>query len=190
MLSAGYNEYAAELQHVEDVVVRSSPGVKRILWVNLREWQQQYIGMNQTLVEAAVRHPQLTIIDWERVSHDHYSWFQGDGIHLVYDGAVAMATLLNASIKEAVAPALAISTANLPVAYVDRSYVAHLVATGGNAPYSWRVTSGPLPRGLRLRVDGRITGQPRRPGLHPIEVQATDRFGKRVERRETLLIRS
>ena len=47
---------------------------------------------------------QLTIVDWEKLSHDHYSWFQGDGIHLVYDGAVAMATLLNASIKQALAP--------------------------------------------------------------------------------------
>ena len=191
LIEAGYNDPAAEFpQRVEDAVeALLAAGVKRILWVNMREWQQQYIGMNRTLVAAAARHPQLTIIDWERASHDHYSWFQGDGIHLVYDGAVAMATLLNASLKEAVAAPLAISTQALPVAYVELPYIARLEATGGNGPYSWRITSGPLPRGLHLLADGRITGEPRRSGRFAIVLQATDRYGKRVVQRETLLIK-
>jgi hypothetical protein len=85
LIEAGYNEPPAEFaQHVEDSVdALLAAGVTRILWVNLREWQQQYVGMNQTLDAAAARHPELTILDWERTSHDHYSWFQGDGIHLV-----------------------------------------------------------------------------------------------------------
>jgi hypothetical protein len=107
LVEVGYNDPAGEFeQRVEDSVdALLAAGVQRILWANLKEWQQQYIGMNQILAAAAVRHPQLTIIDWNGYSRDHYSWFQGDGIHLVYEGAVAMATLFNSSIKQALAPA-------------------------------------------------------------------------------------
>jgi Putative Ig domain len=191
LIEAGYNDPPAEFaQRVEDSVdALLAAGVTRILWVNMREWQRQYIGMNQTLDAAAARHPQLTILDWESTSHDHYSWFQGDGIHLVYDGAVGMAIFLNASIKEALAPPLSISTTELPLAHLDRPYAARLVATGGNGPYSWRVTSGPLPRGLHLLVDGRITGEPRRAGRSEIVLQATDRYGTRVAGRATLTIK-
>ena len=120
--------------------------------------------MNQVLVAAAARHPQLTIVDWEGLSHDHYSWFQGDGIHLVYDGAVAMATLLNAAIKQALAPPPTIrSRPQLPVAHVGRPYSARLAARRG-CPYSWRVTSGPLPRGLHLLANGRSLASRVRPG--------------------------
>jgi hypothetical protein len=191
LIEAGYNDPPAEFaQRVEDSVdALLAAGVTRILWVNLREWQQQYIGMNQTLDAAAARHPELTILDWERTSHDHYSWFQGDGIHLVYDGAVGMATFLNASIKKALAPPLTISTTELPDAHVDRPYATRLAATGGSAPYNWRVTSGPLPRGLHLLTDGRITGEPRRAGRSEIVLQATDRYGTRALGRATLLIK-
>jgi hypothetical protein len=107
----------------------------------------------------------------------------------VYDGAVGMATFLNASIKKALAPPLTISTTELPDAHVDRPYATRLAATGGSAPYNWRVTSGPLPRGLHLLTDGRITGEPRRAGRSEIVLQATDRYGTRARGRVTLLIR-
>ena len=162
LVEVGYNDPANEFaQRVEDSIdALLAAGVEHILWVNMREWQQQYIGMNQVLVAAAARHPQLTIVDWEGLSHDHYSWFQGDGIHLVYDGAVAMAGLLNASIKHALAPPLTIRSQQLPVARVGRPYAAHLAASGGLAPYKWCVTSGPLPRGLHLLANGQLTGRP------------------------------
>ena len=106
LVEVGYNDPADEFaQRVEDAInALLAAGVQRILWANMREWQQQYIGMNQILVDAAARHPQVTIIDWEGYSHDHYAWFQGDGIHLVYDGAIGMATLFNSAIKQALAP--------------------------------------------------------------------------------------
>lgn len=191
LVEAGYNDPAGEFaKRVEDAVdALLAAGVRRILWVNMREWQQQYIGMNETLAAAAARHPELTILDWEHLSHDHYSWFQGDGIHLRYDGAVAMATFLNASIKKALAPALAVGTATLPVAYVDQPYAAHLAATGGTAPYTWRLTSGPLPRGLHLLADGGLTGAPRRAGRVALVLQVADRYGTKAVGRETLVIK-
>ena len=202
LVEVGYNDPPSEFaQRVEDAVdALLAAGVQRILWANMREWQQQYIGMNQILAAAAARHPQLTLIDWEGYSHDHYSWFQGDGVHLVYDGAVAMATLFNAAIKQALAPpvqqqplappvaALTIAGTPLPVAHVGRPYSARLAAEGGDAPYSWRLTSGPLPRGMHLLADGRITGRPRLPGRLELTLQAADSRGARAVRHETLVI--
>ena len=117
LIEAGYNDPPAEFaKRVEDSVdALLAAGVTRILWVNLREWQQQYIGDEP---DARRRRRAPPTADDPRLgehSHDHYSWFQGDGIHLVYDGAVGMATFLNASIKEALAPALSIATTELPV---------------------------------------------------------------------------
>jgi hypothetical protein len=201
LVEVGYNDPADEFaQRVEDAVdALLAAGVQRILWANMREWQQQYIGMNQVLAEAAARHPQLTIIDWEGYSHDHYSWFQGDGIHLVYDGAVGMATLFNSAIKQALAPApqrplapplaaVTIAATPLPVAHVGLPYSARLAAEGGDAPYSWRLTSGPLPRGMHLLANGRITGTPRRPGRLALVLQAADREGAKALRRASLVI--
>jgi hypothetical protein len=199
LVELGYNDPATEFaQRVEDsVVALLAAGVQRILWVNMREWQQQYIGMNQILAAAADRHPQLTIIDWESNSHAHYSWFQGDGIHLVYDGAFAMATLLNAAMKQALAPSpqplastssLTIPATPLPMAHVGKPYSARLAAEGGDVPYRWRLTSGPLPRGMHLLADGRISGTPHRTGRLTLTLQAADSSGAKAVRTETLAI--
>ena len=201
LVEVGYNDPPAEFaQRIDDSVdALLGAGVQRILWVNMREWQQQYIGMNQTLAAAAERHPQITMIDWESYSRTHYEWFQGDGIHLRYDGAVAMATLLNSSIKEALEPPPpppqpatppTIRPTPLPVAHVGAPYSARLAADGGDGPYTWRLTSGPLPAGLHLLADGRITGTPRRPGRLTLCLQAVDSLGARAVRRETLVIRT
>jgi hypothetical protein len=197
VVEVGYNDPATEFpQRVEDSIsALLAAGVQRILWVNLRQWQQQYIGMNQVLVAAAARHPELTIVDWESLSHDHYSWFQGDGIHLVYDGAVAMATLLNGAIKQALAPLAppappTIRVSQLPVAYVGKPYSVRLAAAGGAAPYKWRLTSGPLPRGLHLLASGQLIGKPLWAGQLTLTLQAADSQGVKAVRREMLVIRN
>ncbi len=189
LVEVGYNdppdEFAARVEDAVDALLAA--GVHRILWANLREWQQQYVGMNETLAAAAARHPQLTIIDWEGYSHDHYSWFQGDGIHLVYNGAVAMARLFNGSIKEALSPPVIRST-GLPVARVGKPYAVRLTATGGEGPYTWRVTSGPLPAGLHLLASGRLIGTPRKAGSLSVTLQAADSRGVTTATRKTLRI--
>jgi hypothetical protein len=73
LVEVGYNDPAGEFaQRVEDSIdALLAAGVRHIIWVNMRAWQQQYVGMNQTLQAAAARHPQLTVLDWESYSHDH-----------------------------------------------------------------------------------------------------------------------
>jgi hypothetical protein len=179
LVEVGYNDDPSTFaQSVEEsITALLRAGARQIVWVNMREWQQQYIGMNQDLRAAARRHPELTIADWNAYSNSNYSWFQGDGTHLAYDGAIAMANLLHDELAEVVAPPQVIVPPRLPVARVGRPYATRLVAKGGIAPYHWQLTSGPLPRGLRLLADGHITGTPCRSADLWLIFRATDAFG-------------
>ena len=70
-------------------------GVEHVLWLTLRAERQSYLHMNDDLRDAATRHPELTVVDWNLYSRSHPDWFQDDGLHLGYDGAIAMATLVH-----------------------------------------------------------------------------------------------
>ena len=60
-----------------------------------------------------------------------------------------------------VTDSLAIPFQVLPLGSAHLPYDATLVATGGMPPYSWKITSGSLPKGLRLnKLTGLISGTP------------------------------
>jgi hypothetical protein len=209
IVEVGYNDpqdvFAQEVDDAVKLLLRS--GVTRILWVNLHEAEGQYPAMNQSLVAAAQRYPQLTIVDWNSVANGHPEWFQIDGIHLLLPGAQAMATLLhNALVQVAFSsapappvfpipvpppppdPPLVLSPAALPAARVGHPYATRLVATGGTAPYRWQVTSGPLPAGLRLLADGRLSGTPRHARHVGLSFRVVDAAGQAATRHASLLI--
>lgn len=190
LVEVGYNDDEATFaQSVEDsLAALREAGVKRVLWANLHGFGPHWGAMNADLDAAAKRHPELTVIDWNGYAGDHWSWFQGDNIHLVHDGAMAMAGLFNAALREALAPPLAVATAHLPVARVGKPYRARLEASGGIAPYTWRVVGGALPRGLSLRPNGGIDGVPRRTGRIEIVVSARDSLGRAAAHAELLKI--
>jgi hypothetical protein len=192
LVEVGYNDdeatFAQEVEESIDALLAA--GVKRILWANMHIWQQQYIPMNAVLTAAARHHPQVKIIDWATYSNNRYSWFQGDGIHLGYDGAVAMATLFNGAIKEALAPPVAIVSTRLPAAHVGKLYNVRLVARGGSGTYTWKSVSGPLPKGLRLLANGRIYGTPRRPVVRKLVLSAVDSRGQATTERTVLVVRA
>jgi hypothetical protein len=190
LIEVGYNDPQATFaQSVEDAIAAVlGTGARHILWVNMRESQQQYISMNQVLRAAAQHHSEVTIIDWNAYSHDHSSWLQDDGVHLSYEGAVGMATFLHAALVEALAAPLVVAPTRLPLAHVGELYSARLLAKGGTAPYRWRLTSGPLPSGLHLLADGHITGSPRRAARLRVVFRATDASGRVASTRTTLVV--
>jgi hypothetical protein len=58
---------------------------------------------------------------------------------------------------------------------VGRVYRAKLATTGGVPEKKWKITSGPLPRGIRLdRVLGVLSGTPTRPGRYRVTFEVTD----------------
>jgi Putative Ig domain len=196
LVETGYNDLPQELEDEVETAVRAmlDLGVQRILWANFPDYSEHWATMNDALAHVAARHPQMTVIDWDTYSHDHWSWFQGDGIHLVYDGAMAMATLFNQALLAATAPPppppppLRAVPTTLPRALVGRAYATHLVAEAGTAPYRWRSIGGRLPRGLHLLANGTIEGVPRRAGAAVLTLKVVDARGSAATVRERLVI--
>jgi hypothetical protein len=197
VVSVGYNDPAATFaDSVEQALTAlEKAGAERVLWLTLTEERQSYKDMNDVLQAAVAKHPEVTIVDWQMYSRSHPDWFQDDGLHLGYGGAVGMATLIHKKLVDAgvvqapVVARLAIATTKLPPARVGKPYAARLRATGGTKPVRWTRLTGSLPAGLRLLVDGRVTGTPRAAGTKTAIVRATDAAGRRVSRRFALIVR-
>lgn len=75
------------------------------------------------------------------------------------------------------APTIALTPTTVPQGKVGVAYTSTtLLASGGNAPYSYAVTSGALPAGLTLNPAGVLSGTPTAAGPFNFTVTATDRF--------------
>nr|MCU0247897.1 Ig domain-containing protein [Bryobacter sp.] len=61
-------------------------------------------------------------------------------------------------------------------------------ATGGVAPYTWSLSSGQVPPGLTLAVDGTLAGTPTRAGTFGFTVAVRDRGGRAVARSFTIFV--
>jgi hypothetical protein len=70
---------------------------------------------------------------------------------------------------------LSIVTTSLPPGVAGVAYSATLAATGGTAPYSWSITAGSLPTGVRLGSStGIISGTPTAPGTFSFTATVAD----------------
>jgi hypothetical protein len=197
IVAVGYNDdeelYARNIE--ETFVALRHAGVERVLWATLRAARHPYLTMNQAIEEAASRHPELAVVDWNLYSRSHPEWFQPDGLHLGYGGAVAMATLFHAQLVKLGIPvrpepaALRVATKRLPAAFAGARYGARLAAVGGRPPYRW-LRGTPFPRWLRLTAAGRLVGiAEARPGRLAVAVRLTDAAGASVTRRLILRVR-
>jgi hypothetical protein len=188
VVNVGYNDsealFAQNVQTSIQALLKA--GAQRILWLNLRAVRHPYVHMNAILQAAALRYPQLTIVDWNRYSRSHLDWFQTDGEHLRDAGGVAMATLVHPIVLAAFTPPVAVP-ARLPAAHIGKRYDARVTAQGGTAPYRWRLAAGKLPAGLELMASGRVVGVPK-PAARPSRVSlwATDADGLTATCVETL----
>jgi large repetitive protein len=74
----------------------------------------------------------------------------------------------------AAAPALSIATITLSDGEVRQAYQSTLSATGGSGTAAWSVSSGALPSGMTLSVNGVLGGTPTVVGASSFTVTATD----------------
>jgi len=183
VVEVGYNDPEARFAAAVDESVRAllAAGVRRILWVNYHDWVPLYAQLNADLARAVAKYPQVTIVDWQADSLNRYSWFQSDGVHLVLQGAVALATLVHQALAAALAPPTPPLVAHAPavtVAQVGTRYTSRLGVTGGKGPFRWRVTGRPPGCGLHLLANGVLTGMPTRAGRIRIHIQVSDSAGE------------
>jgi hypothetical protein len=74
-----------------------------------------------------------------------------------------------------VAPKLTVSTLLVRPGRVGKLFRSTLRTVGGVKPTTWRVVSGPLPRGVRLdRTTGMLSGIPKKAGVFRVRFEATD----------------
>ena len=70
---------------------------------------------------------------------------------------------------------MTLATTALPAGTAGTAYSATLSATGGTQPYTWSVSHGSLPPGLRLNhKTGVISGTPLWPGTKKFTITVTD----------------
>ena len=191
----GYNDNESTFDDAVETSLQAlrKQGVDHVLWLTLRAERQSYLSMNDVIREAALRHPEMTVVDWNLYSRSHPGWFQDDGLHLNGDGALALATLVHRSLDElglVATSRLEIATTRLPPGRVDRPYVVRLATSGGTRPISWTLQTGELPAGVRLLRDGRLRGTPTAAGRSAATLQVTDAKGRSVSRRFVVSINS
>jgi hypothetical protein len=172
VIAVGYNDfadhYAAEIDDV--LAALEAVNVKNVFWLTLRAAHHPYIAMNDEIVAAAAKHPEVSVIDWNVYSRSHPEWFQDDGLHM---------------------PPPRIATTALPGGRRGHSYAAQLRAGGGKKPYAWSLT-GRLPAGLRLQASGLLAGTPREidtTGTFTFTVRVKDANGQVAARKLLLRLR-
>jgi hypothetical protein len=88
-----------------------------------------------------------------------------------------------------VAQRLALATKKLPKGKVGRRYKIKLRTMGGVLPRVIRVTTGPLPKGIRYnRATGVLAGKPTKAGSYRITVEATDELGVTATKSYRILV--
>jgi hypothetical protein len=193
VVTVGYNDYEDQYaQNIENALdAFQAAGVKHVWWLTLRAAHHGYVNMNDDIVAAAQRHPQMRVIDWNLYSRSHPDWFQADGLHLLAPGSEAMATLIHRSLLDAgiAAKPVQLVTKSLPVAHLSKRYSARLRAAAGDAPYRWSLLAR-APHGIHLEASGAIIGKPLvKPGAYVLTVRVQDSDGSFDTRRITLRVK-
>jgi hypothetical protein len=83
---------------------------------------------------------------------------------------------------------LSIATIGLPSATSGVDYAANLEATGGAGSYHWNLTSGQIPPGIQLGLNGLLYGKPGVTGTFAFTTQVVDSSGSALQRAFTIVV--
>lgn len=96
VINVGYNDWAAVYDVDRVMRALTALGVRRVVWVTLREAgaNASVYAQSNTRIRAADRHwRSLVVADWNAYSRGR-PWFLPDGLHLTPTGAMSLARLL------------------------------------------------------------------------------------------------
>jgi len=101
VIDVGYNDWA-QVYGIEPVIsALRARGVKRIVWVTLRETEGGMGSINAMIRAAARRHPFIQIADWNAASAG-LGGFAADGVHLSSGSTVnALADFVRTEVQKA-----------------------------------------------------------------------------------------
>lgn len=102
VVNVGYNDWAATYDVPRVVRALRARGVKRVVWVTLRETQASYRQINAAVRRAARRGTYIQVADWGRASRGR-AWFGADQVHLTSAGGWGLAAFTRREIRRAVA---------------------------------------------------------------------------------------
>ena len=74
-------------------------GVKRVVWLTLREAKSVYAVSNADIEEESGKWPTLTVADWNSYSASRPDWFEADGVHLTLAGSTALAVFIQRTLR-------------------------------------------------------------------------------------------
>lgn len=100
-------------QRVEAVLAAAST-VPNVYWLTIREVRPYYGPANQVLRDAAARHPNLHLIDWNAASWGRSDLTAGDGLHLNGAGSALIAGLVAGTLNGSIAPASGSAAPTVP----------------------------------------------------------------------------
>jgi len=83
---------------------------------------------------------------------------------------------------------LTVSGSALPTGTIGRSYKSLLGASGGQAPYTWKVVAGTPPSIIGVDPTGAVSGTPTQTGSYGFTVQASDASGQQVKSSASIAI--
>jgi hypothetical protein len=86
-----------------DRVMAAFGPVRKVLWVNLRQFRPWVPAANAQLVAATARYPNLEIVDWDARATPDPALVYADGLHLNPGGQGAMAALVGDPVDAAAA---------------------------------------------------------------------------------------
>jgi hypothetical protein len=86
-----------------DRVMAAFGPVRKVLWVNLRQFRPWVPAANAQLVAAAARYPNLEVVDWDARATPDPSLVYADGLHLNPAGQAAMSSLVGDRVDAAAA---------------------------------------------------------------------------------------
>ena len=103
VIDVGYNDWAQVYGIEPTITALRARGVKRIVWVTLRESEPGMGSINAMIRAAARRHPFVQVADWNAASAG-IGGFAADGVHLSGGSAVnALADFVRREVQKAVA---------------------------------------------------------------------------------------
>jgi lysophospholipase L1-like esterase len=103
--------------HRIDGVMQAIGPVRRVVWINLRQFASWTPAMNQQLTAATARWPNLVVADWSARATPNPGLVYADGLHLTPAGQAAMAELIAEQVTafgQQVSPSASTSTTTTP----------------------------------------------------------------------------